>query len=235
MPKKKTTTDASADEARPKAARKRSAKRPTKIAKKKKTKRPDSGATAVEEQTDENPVTDETHEELLEETVVDEVAATGVSFEDALYRLGDAVRELEQGSLSLDESLARYEQGIHYLAQCQRILESAERKIELLSGFDADGNPITEDFADQTMTLEEKADRRSHRRTASTSLRIDENHSADGSKATSFGGKRTSTSGNRQRQGGPETRLSKGTTEGAPDGGSDSEENLDVDGNGTLF
>ena len=88
------------------------------------------------------------------------------TFEEAITRLGDAVRQLEEGNLSLDESLAQYEVGIRYLSQCQKILTSAERKIEVLSGFDADGNPITENFDDELMTLEEKADGRSRRRTA---------------------------------------------------------------------
>lgn len=88
------------------------------------------------------------------------------TFEDALMRLADAVRQLEEGNLSLDESLSRYEEGIRHLSQCQKILTSAERKIEVLSGFDADGNPVTQSFDDEVMTLEEKADTRSRRRTA---------------------------------------------------------------------
>ena len=103
-----------------------------------------------------------------------------MSFEGALYRLADAVRQLEQGNLSLDESLAQYEDGIRHLSQCQRILETAERKIEVLSGFDADGNPITEDFDDENMSLEEKAEERSRRRSANS----DSVSSAQGSTAS---------------------------------------------------
>ena len=88
------------------------------------------------------------------------------SFEDALHRLADSVRQLEEGNLSLDDSLARYEEGIRYLSQCQKILETAERKIELLSGFDAEGNPITKRVEDESMTLEQKAEERSRRRSA---------------------------------------------------------------------
>ncbi len=91
---------------------------------------------------------------------------TPVSFEHALERLGEVVRDLEEGNLTLDESLARYEEGMRFLNQCQKMLSSAERKIEVLRGFDAAGNPITQPLADEEMTLEEKADSRSHRRTA---------------------------------------------------------------------
>ena len=46
------------------------------------------------------------------------------------------------------------------------MISSAERKIEVLRGFDAAGNPITHPMVDEEMTLEEKADSRSQRRTA---------------------------------------------------------------------
>jgi exodeoxyribonuclease VII small subunit len=56
------------------------------------------------------------------------------------------------------------------------LLERAERKIELLSGVDADGNPITEPFEDvELSSLEEKAASRGQRRTTvakSSTVRI---------------------------------------------------------------
>jgi hypothetical protein len=55
------------------------------------------------------------------------------------------------------------------------LLERAERKIELLSGVDADGNPITRPFEEaEEITLEEKAATRGQRRTVtkSSSVRI---------------------------------------------------------------
>lgn len=88
------------------------------------------------------------------------------TFEESLNQLSEIVRELEQGNLTLDESLARYEQGIQHLGQCQAKLAKAERKIEVLSGFDRDGNPITQRFDDKEMTLQQKAANRSRRRTA---------------------------------------------------------------------
>lgn len=89
------------------------------------------------------------------------------SFEAALDELEAIVAELESGKLGLSDALARYEQGVQHLKTCQRWLQQAERKIELLSGVDAQGNPITEPFDDsQLESLEEKASARGRRRTS---------------------------------------------------------------------
>ena len=91
------------------------------------------------------------------------------SFEQSLEELEKIVAELESGKLGLSDALARYEQGIKHLRGCQELLERAERKIELLSGVDADGNPITQPFEEtESDSLEEKAASRSQRRTTVT-------------------------------------------------------------------
>jgi exodeoxyribonuclease VII small subunit len=88
------------------------------------------------------------------------------SFEESLEELEKIVAELESGKLGLSEALARYEQGVKHLKACQQLLERAERKIELLSGVDADGNPITQPFDEAEIdTLEAKAAARGQRRT----------------------------------------------------------------------
>jgi exodeoxyribonuclease VII small subunit len=93
----------------------------------------------------------------------DEVASC---FEDSLSELESIVAQLESGKLSLADALARYELGVKHLSACQRMLERAERRIELLSGVDADGNPVTRPFDDEeAASLEEKAKSRSQRRT----------------------------------------------------------------------
>ena len=80
------------------------------------------------------------------------------SFEESLEELEKIVAELESGKLGLSDALARYEEGVKHLKGCQRLLEMAERKIELLSGVDADGNPITERFEEGDVeSLEGKA------------------------------------------------------------------------------
>ena len=88
-------------------------------------------------------------------------------FEQALAELESVVHALEDGRLGLDDSLARYERGIGLLKHCHQLLERAERRIELLCGVDAEGNPIVAPF-DETAksTLEEKSAARVRRRSA---------------------------------------------------------------------
>jgi exodeoxyribonuclease VII small subunit len=89
------------------------------------------------------------------------------SFEESLEELEKIVAELESGKLGLSDALARYEQGVKHLKGCQQLLERAERKIELLSGVDADGNPITQPFDEGDIdSLEAKAAARGQRRTS---------------------------------------------------------------------
>lgn len=85
-------------------------------------------------------------------------------FEDALEELEAVVRDLEEGQIGLTEALKRYEQGVKLLRQCYEMLESAERRIELLTRVGAEGEPITQPFDEQSASLEEKASARSRRR-----------------------------------------------------------------------
>ena len=55
-----------------------------------------------------------------------------MKFEDALKRLEKIVEELEDGSLSLDESLEKYEEGIKLSKTCAKKLEVARKKVEIL-------------------------------------------------------------------------------------------------------
>jgi exodeoxyribonuclease VII small subunit len=91
------------------------------------------------------------------------------TFEQAMLQLSEIVRALEEGNLSLDDSLRKYELGIRCLNQCQEKLAMAEQRIEALSGFDADGNPVTQRVENEELTLQQKADSRSRRRTARSS------------------------------------------------------------------
>jgi exodeoxyribonuclease VII small subunit len=56
-----------------------------------------------------------------------------ISFEGALARLEEVVRRLEDGNLSLDESLALYEEGIKLLKFCEAELHRAEGAVEVLT------------------------------------------------------------------------------------------------------
>ena len=56
----------------------------------------------------------------------------GVKFEQAMARLEVIVGELEKGDLPLDESLRIFEEGIRLSKNCLKVLEDAERKVEVL-------------------------------------------------------------------------------------------------------
>jgi exodeoxyribonuclease VII small subunit len=77
------------------------------------------------------------------------------SFEQALTELQQIVDDLEAGQIGLDESMQRFEQGIALLRNCYGTLEKAEQKIEILTGTDEAGRPLTEPF-DATSTAEQK-------------------------------------------------------------------------------
>lgn len=53
-------------------------------------------------------------------------------FETSLKKLEDVVRRLEGGSLSLDDSLKAFEEGVKHAAFCSRKLDEAERRVEIL-------------------------------------------------------------------------------------------------------
>ena len=53
-------------------------------------------------------------------------SSKAVSFEEALAKLEEIVRELEDGQLGLSESLARYEEGVRHLERCQQLIPISE-------------------------------------------------------------------------------------------------------------
>lgn len=70
-------------------------------------------------------------------------------FERAIERLEAIVRALEEGELGLEEALGRYEEGVKLLRHAHTLLERAERRVELLTGVDSEGQPQTEPFDDR--------------------------------------------------------------------------------------
>ena len=52
-----------------------------------------------------------------------------LTFEEAFRQLGDSAASLENGSLTLAEATARYEQGMILVRRCNRLLDEAELKI----------------------------------------------------------------------------------------------------------
>jgi exodeoxyribonuclease VII small subunit len=64
------------------------------------------------------------------------------NFEAALAELNQLVEKLEQGGLSLEQSLKDFERGIVLTRQCQDALKTAEQKVQILLGKNAD-SPLT--------------------------------------------------------------------------------------------
>jgi exodeoxyribonuclease VII small subunit len=56
-----------------------------------------------------------------------------IKFEEALKKLEKIVEELEQGDLSLDEALKKYQDGIELSRLCSARLENAKKKIDVLA------------------------------------------------------------------------------------------------------
>lgn len=55
-----------------------------------------------------------------------------IPFETALAELEGLVEHLEQGELTLEEALQRFERGVVLVRTCQAALQSAEQKVEQL-------------------------------------------------------------------------------------------------------
>ena len=55
------------------------------------------------------------------------------SFEEAFSSLEDIVEKMEGGELSLDESLASFEEAIKLVKFCNSELERAEQKVRILT------------------------------------------------------------------------------------------------------
>ncbi len=66
------------------------------------------------------------------------------SFEQEMEELEKIVAELETGKLNLDESVAKFEEGVKISKECNEMLENAEKKITML--INQDGEVKEEDF-----------------------------------------------------------------------------------------
>jgi exodeoxyribonuclease VII small subunit len=55
-----------------------------------------------------------------------------LAFEKSLKELEALVAKMEQGNLSLEESLQHFERGIQLTRACQQALKDAEQKVEIL-------------------------------------------------------------------------------------------------------
>lgn len=68
------------------------------------------------------------------------------NFETALEELNQLVTKMEQGGLSLEESLQCFEKGIALTRRCQKALQEAEQKVQEVL-LDSNGEISTTNFA----------------------------------------------------------------------------------------
>ena len=79
---------------------------------------------------------------------------TPEDFESSLLRLQQLVQQLESGEAGLEASLKLFEEGTRLLRNCYQRLEQVDQRIEILTGFDSAGNPLSTPF-DATSTLDQ--------------------------------------------------------------------------------
>lgn len=68
------------------------------------------------------------------------------SFEETIRALGDIVRKLEEGELTLEQSLESFEKGIALARDAKQRLDAAEARVDELLGVDPQGNAVTRPF-----------------------------------------------------------------------------------------
>jgi exodeoxyribonuclease VII small subunit len=61
-------------------------------------------------------------------------APEDLSLEASLAELEGIVRSLEEGELTLEESLKAFERGVSLIRRCNSLLDGAEQRIEILVG-----------------------------------------------------------------------------------------------------
>ncbi len=82
-------------------------------------------------------------------------AKKSIDFEKALDQLEDLVDDMENGDLSLEESLRAFEQGIKLTRDCQSALSQAEQKVQMLI---EENGKLTATPLDQSLTDNSSAD-----------------------------------------------------------------------------
>jgi len=64
-----------------------------------------------------------------------------IDFEASLKELEALVERMEQGELSLEQSLKDFERGVALTRTCQQALQEAEQKVQILMQKDEQGEP----------------------------------------------------------------------------------------------
>ncbi len=70
--------------------------------------------------------------------------AENINFEKSLTELEEIVKKLEGGNISLDEMLKYFEQGTKLVADCNKVLDETEAKLNIL--MKKDGEIVKQEF-----------------------------------------------------------------------------------------
>lgn len=70
-------------------------------------------------------------EQIKKTTAVEEVPEEE-DFETAVAKLEDIINEIEEGKVSLEDSIKRYQDGMRLITQCQKKLAEVEQQIKIL-------------------------------------------------------------------------------------------------------
>lgn len=68
-----------------------------------------------------------------------------MNFEEAIKELEAVVSSLENGENSLDDSIELFEKGIKLSKQCQKMLDTAEKKVRVLMADGSEQDFLTEE------------------------------------------------------------------------------------------
>ena len=77
------------------------------------------------------------------------------SFEQSFKKLEEIVRKLENGNITLEESVKLFDEGIKLNRECNTKLDEAEKKIEILTK-NMEGNIATKPFDEEENGEEEE-------------------------------------------------------------------------------
>lgn len=79
------------------------------------------------------------------------------NLEDSMSEISQLIDKMEHNELTLEQSLNNFERGIHLIKHCQKILEAAEQKVQLLiqSNDQESLIPYGEENKDEGLKLDE--------------------------------------------------------------------------------
>lgn len=83
--------------------------------------------------------------------------AAEIKFEEALKKLEKIVGDLENGNIPLEDALEKYQEGIRLSGVCQKKLEAAKKKVEILLKAE-DGSLELKPFDERSVDAEEEKD-----------------------------------------------------------------------------